>query len=98
MGPPVRPGYRKWPHRSAANGGREMSRWVKLGKPQAEHMSSGLPSIADMERKCWHVREVPISDSCTAANSILFDNIIGAGKQCWRHLNTERLSGLEIDK
>src|SRR5437016_3630599 len=69
MGPPVRPGYRKWPHRSAANGGREMSRWVKVGKPQAEHMSSGLPSIADMERKCWHVREVPITDIAPGASA-----------------------------
>src|SRR5437879_12788116 len=25
-------------------------------------MSSGLPSIADMERTCWHVREVPEAD------------------------------------
>src|SRR6266566_3300041 len=30
-------------------------------------MSSGLPSIADMERTCWHVREVPKPDSCGAA-------------------------------
>jgi hypothetical protein len=44
---------------NAAIDGLESPSWVKLGKPQAEHMSSGLPSIADMERTCWQVRFVP---------------------------------------
>ena len=35
---------------------------VKLRKPQAEHMLSGLPAIADMTEPRRHFREVPISD------------------------------------
>jgi hypothetical protein len=33
-------------------------------------MSSGLPLKADIARSSWHVSNVPIRDSCAAANSI----------------------------
>jgi hypothetical protein len=32
---------------------------------------------------------VPIPDSCTAANCILFDHLVGARKQCRRHRNAD---------
>jgi hypothetical protein len=40
---------------------------------------------------------LPLADSC-AAKIPSFDNIIGAGKQCRRHFETERLGGLEINE
>ena len=40
---------------------------------------------------------MPTSDSCTAAIIILFDHLVGAGEQRWRHGEAERLGGFEID-
>jgi hypothetical protein len=39
------------------------------------------PPIADIARRGWHGRKVPGADSCTAANSILFDHFIGQREQ-----------------
>ena len=36
--------------------------WVKNGKAQSEQMSSGLPSITDMNGPGRHFREVPGTD------------------------------------
>ena len=36
-------------------------------------------------------------NSCTAANSILFNHLVGAGQQCGRDGEAERLGGLEVD-
>src|SRR5262245_22167416 len=46
---------------------------------------SALPPKADIERRDGHVRFVPKADSCTAANSILFDHLIGAREQRLPH-------------
>jgi hypothetical protein len=35
--------------------------WVKVGRTQREHMSSGLPLKADVARCSWHVAKVPIA-------------------------------------
>jgi hypothetical protein len=35
---------------------------VKSGKAQSEHMLSGLPSIADIDRADRNVRKVPLAD------------------------------------
>ena len=40
---------------------------VKMRKPRNEHMSAGLPPIADIARRGWHGRKVPTPDSCSAA-------------------------------
>ena len=43
-------------------------------------------------------RNGPLSDSCNAANSILFDYFVGADENALRDGETERLGGLEIDR
>jgi hypothetical protein len=42
-------------------------------------------------------RGVPQPDSCTAANCILFDHLIGARQQRWRYFEPNRSRGLEVD-
>src|SRR5262245_8100749 len=65
--------------------GRPMS---ALGHKQTKRhygAMSALPPKADIERRDGHVRFVPKADSCTAANSILFDHLIGAREQRLPH-------------
>jgi hypothetical protein len=40
--------------------------WVKKRITQFEHITSALPSLADIKRTCCNVRYVPTTDSCTA--------------------------------
>src|SRR5271165_373766 len=40
---------------------------------------SGLPPVATRQRTCGIGSLVPIGDQCTAANSVLFDHLFGAG-------------------
>ena len=49
------------------------------GKAQNEHITSGFPATADMQRTSRGVRFVPQPDSCSAAN--LFDQLVGGGEQ-----------------
>jgi hypothetical protein len=58
---------------------------------------SALPPAADIGRLHAQVRSVPTSDSCTAANSVLFDDLVGSGEQRLRNAEAERFCGLEID-
>jgi hypothetical protein len=52
---------------------------------------SALPPKADIDRRLWNVRFVPIAAICS------FDYLVGAGEQGYRHGNPERLDGLKID-
>ena len=47
--------------------------------------------------KRHYSREVPTTNSCTAANTSLFDHLVGAAEQRERHVEAERLGGLEVD-
>jgi hypothetical protein len=58
---------------------------------------SVLPPIADIVRLHAQVRFVPGRDSCTATRARLFDHLVGASKQGWRHGDTERLRGLQVN-
>src|SRR6266487_1814096 len=40
---------------------------------------------------------LPRPDSCTAANTPLFDHLVGAAEQRQRHCDAERLGGLEVE-
>jgi hypothetical protein len=51
---------RTLPHRCKI--GRRWQRWVKMRKSRNEHMSAGLPQIADIARRSWHGRKVPARD------------------------------------
>src|SRR5262249_61926935 len=39
----------------------------------------------------------PKADICSAANSSLFDHLVGAGEYCRRYCEAQRLSGFKID-
>jgi len=54
---------------------------VKMRKPRNEHMSAGMPSIADIARRGWHGRKMPLATIRNAANSPLFDHIVGASEE-----------------
>src|SRR6516164_2501853 len=58
---------------------------------------SASPPKADIGTQPCDVCFVPKADICSAANSSLFDHLVGAGKQRLRHGESERLRGLEID-
>jgi hypothetical protein len=58
---------------------------------------SALPPKADIERHDWHVRFVPLSDICSAANCTLFDHLIGADEEGRGHLNANDFSGGQIN-
>jgi hypothetical protein len=58
---------------------------------------SASPPKAYIDRRDRHVRLVPKADSCTAANSISFDHLVGAAEQRQRNRQPKRLSGLEVD-
>ena len=57
---------------------------------------SALPPKADIRRHDWNVRFVPKADICSAANSSLFDHLVGAGEQQWWHGESKRLCGRQI--
>lgn len=52
---------------------------------------------AEIERRDGHVRFVPKGDIRGAANSSLFDHLIGAQHETGRHLMTHRFRSLEVD-
>jgi hypothetical protein len=58
---------------------------------------SALPLKADMRALPRDIRLVPQADSCTATKAPLFDYLVGAHEQRWRHLEAERLGGLHIN-
>jgi hypothetical protein len=41
--------------------------------------------------------DVPIATGAPQQIASLFDHLVGARKQCWRHGEAERLGGLEVD-
>ena len=46
--------------------------------------------------QAWHGQRVSNPNSCTAANGILFDHLVSAGKHCWRHGDPERFAVLTL--
>jgi|SRR5262252_4239496 len=58
---------------------------------------SALPPKANIRPRNRHVRFVPKADSCTAANSPLFNHLVGSHLHDERHGKTELLGGLEVN-
>jgi hypothetical protein len=58
---------------------------------------SALPPKADMCSATRDVRFVPIADSCSAAKRWLFDHLVGDLLEMHRHIEAQRLGGLEVD-
>jgi hypothetical protein len=48
---------------------------------QRHQARSALPPRPEVRGRIWHFAVVPTTDSCTAANTISFDHLVGAGLQ-----------------
>ena len=59
---------------------------------------SGLPPSTDIAKASRFVSKVPKADSSTAANSMLFDHLVGTGQQCSWNLDAKLLRSLEVDE
>ena len=71
-----------------------------LGQKQTcavQKAMSALPPITDICRALAHVRFVPIADSCTAAQRIVIDHLVGAANEHVWDVEIECLGGLEVD-
>ena len=75
-----------------------MSAWGQKPTSGEHNRKSALPPKADIRVAHCHVCFGPFSDSCTAANESLFDNLVGGDKQSFWDRDAERLGGLEIDE
>src|SRR5262249_12397319 len=54
---------------------------VKMRKPRNEHMSAGLPPIADLAQRGQHGRKVPFGDLSRCSEAFrLFDHLISVGE------------------
>src|SRR6516164_9712686 len=58
---------------------------------------SALPPKADIGTQSWNVRFVPKADICGAANSSLFDHLVGASTYRLRNGEAQCFGSLEID-
>src|SRR5262245_27838997 len=58
---------------------------------------SAIPPIATHRCVATKRRNVLTSDICTAANLSLFDHLVSAAEQCWRHSQSEGFRCLEVD-
>jgi hypothetical protein len=62
----------------------------------ASHDVRSTPK-ADMRFQRNICSDGPKADSCTAAKSVLFDHLVGAGEECRRYLQANCFRGPEVD-
>ena len=58
---------------------------------------SALPPNADIDQRHWNVRFVPKADIETNLVCQLFDHLVGDLLEMHRHVEAQRLGGLEVD-
>ena len=58
---------------------------------------SAYPPIAGVMLRRGKLRDGPGSDSCTAANGGLFDDLVGDGEHLIRYRESKHAGGLKID-
>jgi hypothetical protein len=50
--------------------------------------------VAPLRTGAWGHKRPPASQQV----ALLFDNLVGGGKERWRHVEADRFGGLEIDE
>jgi hypothetical protein len=54
-------------------------------------------TLQEAPKRTWnYFAFVPLTDICTAANSVSFDHLVGDGEHAGRNCQAERLGGLEL--
>ena len=71
-------------------------KWI-FASEKIQLLMSALPSKADMCGAARDVRFGPTADSCTAANSILFDYCVDARKDLRGHVEAKRIRRFRIN-
>ena len=67
------------------------------GPRAASELGPLIPGITDMQRLLQHVDFVPQRTSCTQEIPSEFDHLVGAGKDCRRQLDAQRLGDAQVD-
>jgi hypothetical protein len=72
------------------------SKAAKMMETMRQRMSALLRKRTSRQTS-RDVRFVPLADKRIAANNALFDHLVGAGEQQWRHVDAEQLTTIAVE-